>query len=410
MWEQVVKTTASLGRLKRTGSEMMEQLIINSLGDGLYSCDEERCITYWSVAAERLTGWKKETVVGTHCYDNVLNHVDKDGHRLCGKEFCPLHRAIITGEISADPVLVFGMRSDGTRLAMEVTVAPLRDDEGQTIGGVEVFRDASNKVHDLEFASKIQQSCMELDIPDNSPLKVQAHYISRDIVGGDYYAVKEIAPGLYGFMLSDVMGHGISAALYTMHISSLWKQHNALLLEPKIFAQVINAELTKVLNKEGSFTTGVCGVIELETGQIRFSGAGGPPAVLMHEDGSYDLLDSAGFPLGLLHDATFEESSTAFNPGDTLLIFSDGVMEIESAGGEMLGLTGFVELLKSMGLPQRPLKREQLDEALLRYSNKIGLLDDLTIIEIACDPKSERFEERSCQITYCNEEMPVAVH
>lgn len=377
-------------------SSTMEQQIINSLGDGVYACDKERCITYWSKAAERITGWKSEEVVGTHCYDNVLNHVDKDGHRLCGKEFCPLHRSIVTGESSADPVLVFATALNGKRLPMEVSVAPLRDETGRTIGGVEVFRDASNKVYDLEFARNIQQSCMELDIPDGMPLQVQAHYLSRDIIGGDYYAVKEIAPGLYGFMLSDVMGHGISAALYTMHISSLWKQHYELLREPALFAQIINYELTKVLNKEGAFTTGVCGVIELDKGNIRLAGAGGPPAVLMHEDGSYDLLDSEGYPLGLLADATFEEFSTPFDPGDTLLVFSDGVMEIESAGGEMLGLTGFIDLLKGMGLPQRPLQREQLDEALLKYSNKIGLLDDLTIIEITFAPDAKAMEDLSC--------------
>ena len=77
--------------------------IIDSLSDGVYVCDRDRRITYWSKSAERITGWKAEDVVGRRCLDDVLCHVDKDGHPLCGEEYCPLHRAIITGTGSQPP-------------------------------------------------------------------------------------------------------------------------------------------------------------------------------------------------------------------------------------------------------------------------------------------------------------------
>ena len=54
--------------------------IIDSMSDGVYVCDPDRKITYWSKSAERITGWSAEDVVGTPCFDNVLCHVDKDGH------------------------------------------------------------------------------------------------------------------------------------------------------------------------------------------------------------------------------------------------------------------------------------------------------------------------------------------
>ena len=74
----------------------LSSVILDSLGDGVYVCDRERTIVYWSKSAERITGWTRQDVVGRQCLDDVLNHVDKDGHRLCGKEFCPLHRAMVT--------------------------------------------------------------------------------------------------------------------------------------------------------------------------------------------------------------------------------------------------------------------------------------------------------------------------
>ena len=63
--------------------------IIDCLNDGVYVCDRDRRIVYWNKSAERITGWRSEDVVGRPCRDGVLNHIDKDGHRLCGPEHCP---------------------------------------------------------------------------------------------------------------------------------------------------------------------------------------------------------------------------------------------------------------------------------------------------------------------------------
>ena len=77
------------------GSDMEDILrvkskeIIDSLSEGVYVCDLERRITYWSRSAERITGWAAEDVVGTQCFDGILCHIDKDGHQLCGEEYCP---------------------------------------------------------------------------------------------------------------------------------------------------------------------------------------------------------------------------------------------------------------------------------------------------------------------------------
>ena len=53
--------------------------VIDSFSDGVYMCDLDRRITYWSASAERITGWSAEDVVGRQCFDNILCHIDKDG-------------------------------------------------------------------------------------------------------------------------------------------------------------------------------------------------------------------------------------------------------------------------------------------------------------------------------------------
>jgi serine phosphatase RsbU (regulator of sigma subunit) len=273
---------------------------------------------------------------------------------------------------------------------MEVTVAPLRDNSGEVIGGVETFRDATVIVHDLERARTIQQLAMEEDVPESIPLTFTTHYISRDIVGGDYYAIKDLGDGRYGLILADVRGHGISAALYTMHLSSLWNRYHTLLNNPVEFVGKINKELVAIIKGEGSFATAICGLVDSNNHLFRFSSAGGPEIVLYHADGAYECLKSTGLPLGLMTDAGYEEFSTEFRQGDSLLLFSDGAVEIKNANGKILGAEGLIDILKGQGYPQSQLQMEALEEALLKYSNSIRLDDDLTIVEVRFHDKENK--------------------
>ena len=89
--------------------------MLDALPDGAYITNCERKILFWSRAAELITGWSAPDVVGHSCSDNILIHVDKDGHQLCGKDYCPLHRAMVTGRQSTSPLLVFAQHKDGHR-------------------------------------------------------------------------------------------------------------------------------------------------------------------------------------------------------------------------------------------------------------------------------------------------------
>jgi PAS domain S-box-containing protein len=356
--------------------------IIDSLSDGIYVCDLDRKITYWSKSAERITGWSADDVVGKQCFDNVLCHIDKDGHALCGEEYCPLHRAMVTGTGSKGSLLVYAQGRDGQRLPMQVAVSPIRNDAGQIIGGVETFRDASEMVHDLERAKAIQHIALQHDVPDDARISFATHYVPHAIVGGDFYAIQKIGDDQYALMLADVMGHGIAAALYTMHLSQLWERYHRLLEKPAAFAANVNNELAKVVKTDESFATAVCGLVDLKDGTFRFSGAGGPQVLLMHADGHYECLESSGLPLAIMEDALYEEISVEIRTGDSLLLFSDGAIEIHNAEGEMLDIDGLVNILKLQGYPECSIHMDALEEELLKYCNTIRLEDDLTLIEV----------------------------
>ena len=109
--------------------------------------------------------------------------------------------------------------------------------------------------------------------------------------------------------------------------------------------------------------------------------------VLFHDDSTHEFLKSSGLPLGLMSDTDYEGFSSDFNPGDNLMLFSDGAVEIENADKKMLGSEGLLKILTNQGYPQNPLQMVDLEEALLKYSNAIRLEDDLTIIEIQYQSK-----------------------
>jgi PAS domain S-box-containing protein len=356
-------------------------VILDSLSDGVYACDRDRRIVFWSTAAERITGWQSSDVVGRRCLEDVLCHVDKDGHRLCGEEFCPLHRAMVTGATSAVPLIVFAQGKEGQRIPMQVTVAPIRNPGGEIIGGVETFRDVSAMLADLERAKRIQDLSLETDLPEDPRVRFSTYYVPHDIVGGDFFAIKQLDSDHYGFLLADVMGHGVAAALHTMHLSSLWERHCGLLAEPATFAQVLNNELARVVKGE-SFATAQCGVIDAEHRKLRSVSAGGPPGLVIRVNGTFEPLESSGLPFGMMEDANYEEMEARFDEGERLLFFSDGAVEIHNARKKLLGTEGLVRILQGVGYPASGLRITAIEEQLLLYSSDIRLPDDITFIEV----------------------------
>ena len=358
------------------------KVILDSLSDGLYVCDTDRRIVFWSKAATQITGWEPADVIGRRCLDDVLCHVDKDGHRLCGEEFCPLHRSMVTGTASNAPLIVFAKAKDGSRVPMQVSVTPIRNANGETIGGVETFRDVSATLADLQRAKRIQTLSLEQDLPEDPRIRFSTIYTPHDFVGGDYLAIRQLDPDTYGFLLADAMGHGVAAALYTMHLSSLWGRYCHLLSSPAAFAARLNNELGKVV-KDESFATAVCGVIDARAKTLCFAAAGAPPVVVFRSGGQIEQAESPGLPFGIVEDAAYEEVAVKLAAGDRLLLFSDGAFEIHNAEGELLGVDGLVRILKRLGYPGVAMNRAILAKELLTFSNAIRLDDDVTLIEVS---------------------------
>jgi PAS domain S-box-containing protein len=365
------------------------QTILDCLGDGVYVTDLERRILYWNKAAERITGWQAGDILGRSCFDGILCHINKDGHPMCGKEICPLRRAMVTG-VTGECPLMFAKASDGRLIPMQTAVAPLRDQSGEIIGGVEVFRDLTLTLRDIERAKTIQTISLQHDLPRDERVTFNTHYVPHDIVGGDFYGIRQLNADHYGFFLADVMGHGLAAALYTMYLSALWDRYCPWVATPSAFALKISDELFRVVQGREAFAAGVCGILDLDRLEIVFSGAGNPPAILVHANGEYEQLVCSGLPLGVMKGAPYEETRVQVQPGDCLLFYSDGAVEVDNADGVQLGTKGLVSMLKTLGYPDCDIQSTAIEEALLKYSNTLRLEDDLTFLEMRFPSRPDR--------------------
>ena len=103
---------------------------------------------------------------------------------------------------------------------------------------------------------------------------------------------------------------------------------------------------------------------------------------LLHADGRTALVEIPGLPFGLTAAAEYDEREFICEPGDSLMMFTDGAIEIEDAAGTMLGTEGLMGILTSLRAPGTGLRIEPLQKALLNFSNGIRLVDDLTLLEL----------------------------
>jgi len=114
-------------------------IILNGVRDGIYYVDSERKINFWNDSAFNITGYKREEIIGKHCYDNILDHIDNDGNHLCF-DGCPLINTMKDGE--PREVEVYLKHKKGYRVPVSIHCKPVIKD-GKIIGAVESFTDMS---------------------------------------------------------------------------------------------------------------------------------------------------------------------------------------------------------------------------------------------------------------------------
>jgi phosphoserine phosphatase RsbU/P len=199
------------------------------------------------------------------------------------------------------------------------------------------------------------------------------------MVSGDYYDFLQLPDGRIWFIIADVSGKGITAALIMASIATAFG----------IFARSSTspAELVTSLNKTLSpktapskFVTLVAGLLDPATGLIRFTNAGHTHPLVLRSHGVEQIMPT-NMVVGLFAGAVYHEQQLTLEPGDSLALFTDGVTEAEDADGNELG-EHFNDLVAPLrGLPATEIT-SIIERHTLEHSGEIGLTDDLTLLAI----------------------------
>ena len=149
--------------------------ILENLSDGLYFVNHDRVITYWNKAAERISGFTAEEVIGKSCSDHILTHVDIDGNTVCTGTCCPLDATIRDG--NPREIQLYIHHKNGHRVPVFIRVSTLKDNDGSIIGGIELF----TKIND-QTANELRVKELEkLALLDNLTQLPNRNYIEREI-------------------------------------------------------------------------------------------------------------------------------------------------------------------------------------------------------------------------------------
>jgi serine phosphatase RsbU (regulator of sigma subunit)/catechol 2,3-dioxygenase-like lactoylglutathione lyase family enzyme len=231
---------------------------------------------------------------------------------------------------------------------------------------------------ELEIAKEVQTRLFPQRRPVAATLDYAGICIPAKQVGGDYYDFLDLGPGRLGFVIGDVVGKGIAAALLMANLQANMRSQAAISMsDPQRVLCAVN-RLFSENTPDGGFATLFFAEYE-ESGRLRYANCGHLCALLLHADNSVDRLDATATVLGLFKDWDCEIGERHFSPGDMLALYTDGITEAFDHADEEFGEQRLVAAIqKHRELPPSALLDAIVDEV-RRYSPG-EQRDDITMI------------------------------
>ncbi|MGD8414634.1 MAG: SpoIIE family protein phosphatase [Candidatus Latescibacterota bacterium] len=238
---------------------------------------------------------------------------------------------------------------------------------------------------ELALARRIQENLLPCDFPEAIGYFFSARYVPVLEVGGDFYDVVELAESEVAVIVADVTGHGIQAALSTTMLKSVFIEFTNRPVGPGDILRRMNQALHQVLPSD-VFVAATVATIEAGTGVVTIANGGAPhPFQIKRTRGQVEPVVTNGLPLGVVDEQLYrpgDEVQVELAPGDGLLLYTDGLSEVESAEGSFFGETRMRRAIaEASGLRGVELSDRVLDEA-RNYTTDRHQWDDVTILTL----------------------------
>jgi serine phosphatase RsbU (regulator of sigma subunit) len=198
---------------------------------------------------------------------------------------------------------------------------------------------------EMERAREVQMRLLRRSVPALETLEYAGCYLPAHSIGGDYYDFIHLGLGRIGIALGDISGKGVPAAIMMASLQALLRSHSANLCHDL-------ARLLRSVNRlfcdctaEAHFASLFLGEYDDATRTLRYANCGHNPPLIARRNGAVDRLASTATVMGVFRDWHCSVCEVTLEPGDTLLMFTDGVTEAENAYGEEFGEKRLLELV-----------------------------------------------------------------
>ena len=242
---------------------------------------------------------------------------------------------------------------------------------------VEHERERQRLEQEINIARDIQQALLPRNFPDSPDFAVTGVNFPCLSVGGDYFDVFPVSDGRTAFVIADVSGKGLGAAILTT------------MLQGALSGMTLGTDPARVFNhvnrflcdhsEVGRYATVFFGILDGD-GHLEFINAGHPSPFLIRRGTAEEAFTEGSFPVGLVPEAQYTAACLKLEPGDTLVLFTDGVTEAMDPEDELFGMPRLKKVLT--GQPECPLEQLQkcVLEAVENFTRGARQADDLTLL------------------------------
>ncbi len=231
----------------------------------------------------------------------------------------------------------------------------------------------------LRIAREVQGALLPVADPALAGYDIAGMNVPTWEIGGDYFDYLPQPDGRLGIAIADVSGKGVAAALIMATFRAALRAQRPRDLPLDQVGTRLNRILLDSMDSS-RFVTAVYGLLDRETGTFTYANCGHNPPLLLRVAGGCETLTSSGPALGMWPGAQFKPDDVALEPGDTLVLYTDGVIEVMNAGGEMFGVERLEDVLRQhAGRPSRQLVRAVVD-ATQAFASRRAYDDDFTLV------------------------------
>ncbi len=262
--------------------------------------------------------------------------------------------------------------------------ASLSDDINSTVSTLKryIAEAAARFDTELEFAKQIQHSSLPASAPDESAICIYADMVTAKEVGGDFYDYYMLDDSRLAFLVADVSGKGIPAAMFMMKAKTIIKDLAENGLTPDEIFTVANEKLCEN-NEAGMFVTAWMGILDISTGLLQFANAGHNPPLFCPASGEFSYMKTrSGLVLAGMEGIRYRKNELTLSPGDRFYLYTDGVTEATNHENALYGEERLLSLVNSAGnvSPKELCQRVKCD-----VDNFVGTapqFDDITMLSV----------------------------